>query len=90
MPKKADIQGLPEFCWRNPKRTDFGKRDYRHGFSIDFWVEFDEIAANDILFDNRLNKQQGFYVGIDSDKNMQIVLNNGPISSQWVHMWSGV
>ncbi len=83
MPKKADIQGLPEFCWRNPKRTDFGKRDYRHGFSIDFWVGFDEIAANDILFDNRLNKQQGFYVGIDSDKNMQIVLNNGPISSQW-------
>ena len=83
MPSQVRMPKLPDFITRDYKRPDHGSRDRRAGFTIDFWIRFDNFDPGQILLDNRTRDGKGFCLRTTERRTVQIVLNDGQTENRW-------
>src|SRR5262245_29575123 len=57
--------------------------DQRGGLSLDFWIRFDELSPNQIVFDARNEKGQGIALMTSDRFTLKIVLSDGQHTGEW-------
>jgi len=83
MPKETPMPTLSEFHARDGKRPDFGGKDLRAGFSLDFWWRPTSLAAGQSLLDTRDDCRRGLLVSTTDSGTIRIFLNDGFQASSW-------
>jgi len=74
---------LPDLIQRDSKRADYGTKDLRAGFSLDLWVQLPNLAAGQVLVDNRTSAGQGFCLQTTARGTLELVLNDGRTENRW-------
>jgi hypothetical protein len=57
--------------------------DQSGGFSLDFWIKFDELSPGQTVFDARDEKGKGITVMTSDRFTLKIVLGDGQHSADW-------
>ena len=83
MPKTATMPALPTLNFRDTKRADYGGKDARAGFSLDFWLKIDSLKTSTTLLDSRDSTGKGTYVATTTSGAARIILNDGRSESSW-------
>jgi hypothetical protein len=83
MPHQAPMPALPEFHERDSKKPDYGGKDLRAGFSLDFWLQLDSIAAGQVALDTRDSQGKGILVATVEAGTLRVTLNDGRQESSW-------
>ncbi len=74
---------LAAFNTRDAQRPDYGARDMRSGFTLEFWLELQDLAAGQALLDARAPGGQGWAVETSASGSVEIILNDGRCESRW-------
>jgi len=53
------------------------------GFSMDFWVNLNDLDAGQTIADNRDGAGKGFVVQTTADERLEVLLNDGSTTSSW-------
>ncbi len=83
MPRHVMMPLLAPFTQRSTTRADHGTQDLRQGFTLDLWVRFDSLEADQVLVDSRTANGQGFALQTTWRETVEIVLNDGRAESRW-------
>ncbi len=83
MPRQVMMPLLAPFTQRSTTRADHGTQDLRQGFTLDLWVRFDSLEADQVLVDSRTANGQGFALQTTWRETVEIVLNDGRAESRW-------
>lgn len=83
LPAVAAMPVLPLFHLRDSSRSDYGGKDLRAGFSLDFWFKLDSLAAGQALLDSRDATGKGILVATTEAGTVRITLNDGRAESSW-------
>lgn len=83
MPREVPIPALPEFHVRDGKRPDLAGKDLRAGFSLDFWLQLESLAAGQAILDSRDSCGKGILVSTTDASTIRITLNDGRQESSW-------
>lgn len=83
MPAAAPMPRLPELLIRDNRRLDYGAKDLRAGFSLDFWLQLDSLAPDQVLLDSRDAAGKGLLVATTPRGTIGIALNDGRTVCSW-------
>lgn len=83
IPAEAKMPALPEFNQRDTKSEDQRGKDLRAGFSLDFWLTLDSLAAGQALLDSRSGDGKGILVSTASSGTLRLTLNDGRQEASW-------
>lgn len=83
LPEAVIMPKLPEFHERDTKQPDYRGKDMRAGFSIDFWIQQDDGAAEESLLDSRDSNGKGVLVTTTKKGTVRIALNDGRQEASW-------
>jgi hypothetical protein len=81
--KTLDMPVLPEFKVRDRAKRDHGEKDLRQGFTVELWLEINEIGINQIIIDNRTDDGIGFKIELTDRGTISIALSDGRTQSKW-------
>ncbi|MEK7675032.1 MAG: exo-alpha-sialidase [Verrucomicrobiota bacterium] len=62
---------------------EFPNLDGPSGFSLDFWIRFDELTAGQVILEAHRPGGQGLAVSTTSRRTVQLELNDGQVKSAW-------
>lgn len=82
MPSSVGMPSLPAFQARSA-RPDHGGDDLRSGFSIDAWVLFRTLTADQRVVDTRTPCGQGLCLRTTANGTLEITLNDGRQECRW-------
>lgn len=82
VPEAAAALELKPFYQRS-QRADHGKEDLRNGFSLDLWLELEDLRPGQLLLDNRTADGRGFALQTVAGGSVELVLNDGRSESRW-------
>jgi hypothetical protein len=82
-PAAVPVPKLPEFLARDTKKLDYGTKDNRTGFTIEFRAIFTSLAAGQVLLDSRNERGHGIVVQTTARRTLEIVLNDGRTENRW-------
>ena len=82
-PATVPMPTLPELLARDTTRLDYGTRDNRAGFTLEFRACFRSLAAGQILLDSRDAHGQGMAVQTTARRTVELVLNDGRTENRW-------
>ncbi len=82
-PREVYIPELPIFLTRDQNKPDYGTKDLRQGFTIEFYARLQVSDKNIILIDSRKDNEEGLYVGVRKNNSIGIVLNDGRTQNSW-------
>jgi len=57
--------------------------DPRGGLSLDLWLQLEDLAAGQVLLDNRSGDGKGFVLGTTSSGSLEIALCDGRTTNSW-------
>lgn len=77
------MPSLPEFHVRDITRPDFGGKDLRAGFTLDFWLQLEFHAAGQAILDSRDGRGRGILVSTTETGTLRVTLNDGRQESSW-------
>jgi hypothetical protein len=83
IPAEAKMPVLPEFNQRDTKSEDQRGKDLRAGFSLDFWLTLDSLAAGQALLDSRTGEGKGILVSTTASGTLRLTLNDGRQEASW-------
>jgi hypothetical protein len=83
LPAAVAMPTLPEFLARDTKRLDYGTRDNRTGFTLEFRATFTALAAGQVLLDARNPLGHGIVVQTTARRTLEVVLNDGRTENRW-------
>jgi hypothetical protein len=83
LPAEAAMPVIPPFQVRDTHRLDYGSKDMRAGFSLDFWFKLDSVAPGQALLDSRDANGKGVFVATTDSGAIRITLNDGRAESSW-------
>jgi len=83
LPYETRMPRLPEFQVRDSRRADFGSKDLRAGFSLDFWLQLQSLDAGQKVLDSRDDRSRGILVATTETGTLRITLNDGRQESSW-------
>jgi hypothetical protein len=83
LPAETAMPVLPQLHLRDTTRGDFGGKDTRAGFSLDFWFKLDSAAPHQILLDSRDETGRGILVSTTDAGIIRLKLNDGRAESIW-------
>jgi hypothetical protein len=83
LPASVPAPRLPELLARDTSRLDYGTRDLRAGFTLEFRVRFRSLAAGQVLLDSRDERGQGIAVQTTPRRTLELVLNDGRTENRW-------
>lgn len=83
VPATVPMPTLPELLARDTTRLDYGTRDNRAGFTLEFRACFRSLAAGQILLDSRDAHGQGMAVQTTARQTVELVLNDGRTENRW-------
>jgi len=83
MPKTAPMPKLPQLNFRDTKRADYGGKDARAGFSLDFWLKVESLKTSTTLLDSRDSTGAGIHVSTTTTGGVRIILNDGRSECSW-------
>lgn len=83
LPATVPMPKLPEFLARDTKKLDYGTKDNRTGFTIEFRVTFTSLVAGQVLLDARNPLGHGIVVQTTARRTLEIVLNDGRTENRW-------
>lgn len=83
MPSEGAMPRLPEFNQRDAQRADYGSKDLRRGFSLDFWLRLDSLAPGQALLDSRDASGKGLLVATAAGGTLRLVVNDGRQECSW-------
>ena len=82
-PAQVALPRLPDFLKRDPQRADYGTRDLRQGFTLDFWLCLEALEPGQVLLDNRTPEGMGFCLKTAPAGTVEITLNDGRTENHW-------
>ena len=74
---------LPAFNTRDHQRHDYGTKDMRSGFTVELWLQLEQLDARQLLLDARALTGQGWAMQTTSRGTVEIILNDGRCESRW-------
>ncbi len=80
---RVEMPALPAFNERDHQKADHGAKDLRNGFTIEAWLQLDNLDAGQVLLNTRAENGQGWCLQTTSDGTIEIVLNDGRTESHW-------
>ncbi|MEJ1973929.1 MAG: LamG-like jellyroll fold domain-containing protein [Lacunisphaera sp.] len=83
LPATAAMPVLLPFQLRDNTRADYGSKDMRAGFSLDFWFKLDSLAPHQALLDSRDANGKGILVATTEAGTIRVTLNDGRAESSW-------
>ncbi len=83
VPAEAPMPRLPELLARDTERLDYGTRDLRAGFTLEFRVRFRSLARGQVLLDSRDERGQGIAVLTTARRTLEALLNDGRTENRW-------
>jgi hypothetical protein len=83
LPAAAPMPKLPELLARDTKRLDYGTKDNRAGFTLEFRVRFRSLAAGQVLLDGRDERGQGIVVQTTARRTLELGLHDGRTENRW-------
>ena len=83
LPVTVPMPKLPEFLVRDTKKLDYGTKDNRAGFTLEFRATFASLAAGQVLFDSRTGRGHGIVVQTTARRTLEIGLNDGRTENRW-------
>lgn len=83
MPREVLMPTLPEFHVRDTARPDYGGKDLRAGFSLDFWLQLDSPPVGQAILDSRDDRGSGILVSTTETGTLRIMLNDGRQAAYW-------
>ncbi len=83
IPEAVQMPQLPVFNRRDSVRADHGLMDLRAGFTIELWLQFDDLEPGQIILDKRAENGQGLCLQTTSMGTIEIILNDGRTESRW-------
>lgn len=83
IPAEIKMPVLPEFNQRDTKSEDQRGKDLRAGFSLDFWLTLDSLAAGQALLDSRNSEGKGILVSTAASGTLCLTLNDGRQETSW-------
>ena len=82
VPATTKAPDPPLFLQRS-KRSDYGKEDLNHAFTVDLWVRMDSSKPDQWLVDNRTPDGKGYALRTTAEGSAEIILNDGRTESRW-------
>jgi hypothetical protein len=83
LPAAVPMPKLPEFLARDNKKLDYGTKDNRTGFTIEFRATFTSLVAGQVLLDSRNERGHGIVVQTTARRTLEIVLHDGRTENRW-------
>ncbi len=80
---EAPMPWLPDFCVLDERFADYRARQTRQGFSLDFWVRLESLAAGQLIVDNRADDGRGFWIHTTDQGTLEIALCDGMTENRW-------
>ena len=74
---------LPDLSCFDHRRPDYRGLNLRRGLSIDLWIEFGELAAGQVILDNRRELGEGFAIRIAEGGAVEIALRDIQTECRW-------
>lgn len=79
----AGMPALPAFNERDHQKADHGAKDLRNGFTIEAWLQLDNLESGQVLLDTRAENGQGWCLQTTAKGTIEIILNDGRTESRW-------
>ena len=83
IPAEIGMPRLPELVARDASRADYGTRDLRGGFSLDFWIRLESFSLGQVVLDSRTDNGPGIRVRTTHRGTLAVVLNDGRTENRW-------
>jgi hypothetical protein len=83
MPSTTQMPRLPSFCARDEGRADYGSQDLRQGFSLELWLQLDDLACGQVILDTRTPSGKGICLLTRQPGALEISLNDGRTENRW-------
>ncbi|MEZ4861636.1 MAG: LamG-like jellyroll fold domain-containing protein [Caldilineaceae bacterium] len=83
MPLQIMLPTLPRFTQRSATRADHGAEDLRQGVTLELWLRFHALEADQVVLDSRNEQGQGFCLRTTAQETLEVSLHDGRSESRW-------